>query len=274
MSEPFLEFVDLASERLGASVVAANDEFFGEKDRLIAAGDPIWKDGLYTDRGKWVDGWETRRRARVGPRLVHRPLRRARHRSRRRRRDHALQGQLSGGVRDRRVRRRRPRRSPPAPRRRGTRCFRTRASRATRTTCSPSTVRRRASHLRLRIFPDGGVARLRVYGEVVPDWQRLRRRGQSRSCRGRTRRHRGGVERHVFRAPAQPHHAGRSANDGRKAGKRAAAGAAVTTGRSFDSAPPGTIERVEVDTQALQGERARGVQHGRLRGSDATPRGR
>src|SRR5215470_7541700 len=62
MSEPFLEFVDLASERLGASVIAANDEFFGEKDRLIAAAGPVWKEGVYTDRGKWVDGWETRRR--------------------------------------------------------------------------------------------------------------------------------------------------------------------------------------------------------------------
>jgi allantoicase len=36
----------------------------------------------------------------------------------------------------------------------------------------------RATHLRLRIFPDGGVARLRVYGDVSADWARLRRRGQ------------------------------------------------------------------------------------------------
>ena len=35
----------------------------------------------------------------------------------------------------------------------------------------------RATHLRLRIFPDGGVARLRVFGDVLPDWTRLRRRG-------------------------------------------------------------------------------------------------
>src|SRR5439155_7470587 len=35
----------------------------------------------------------------------------------------------------------------------------------------------KASHLRLRIFPDGGVARLRVYGDVVPDWTALARRG-------------------------------------------------------------------------------------------------
>ncbi|HEX5007371.1 MAG TPA: allantoicase, partial [Hyphomonadaceae bacterium] len=36
----------------------------------------------------------------------------------------------------------------------------------------------RATHLRLRIFPDGGVARLRVYGEVAVDWTRLGARGE------------------------------------------------------------------------------------------------
>jgi allantoicase len=35
----------------------------------------------------------------------------------------------------------------------------------------------RFTHLRFKIYPDGGVARLRVYGDVVPDWQRLRSRG-------------------------------------------------------------------------------------------------
>jgi len=34
----------------------------------------------------------------------------------------------------------------------------------------------RATHLRFKIYPDGGVARLRVYGEVIPDWDRLIRR--------------------------------------------------------------------------------------------------
>jgi len=35
----------------------------------------------------------------------------------------------------------------------------------------------RVTHLRFKIYPDGGVARLRVYGEVSPDWTRLRRLG-------------------------------------------------------------------------------------------------
>ena len=34
----------------------------------------------------------------------------------------------------------------------------------------------RATHVRLKIFPDGGVARLRIYGDVVPDWNSLKKR--------------------------------------------------------------------------------------------------
>src|SRR5688572_9943925 len=34
----------------------------------------------------------------------------------------------------------------------------------------------RATHVRLKIFPDGGVARLRIFGDVLPDWDSLKRR--------------------------------------------------------------------------------------------------
>jgi allantoicase len=41
----------------------------------------------------------------------------------------------------------------------------------------PIGVSRRATHVRLNIFPDGGVARLRVHGEVVPEWTKFARGG-------------------------------------------------------------------------------------------------
>jgi allantoicase len=41
----------------------------------------------------------------------------------------------------------------------------------------PISYNERITHLRFKIFPDGGVARLRVYGEVVPDWDQLKRGG-------------------------------------------------------------------------------------------------
>jgi allantoicase len=62
MSASFLELIDLAGERLGGAVVSANDEFFAPKENLVRPGAPIWREGEYTERGKWMDGWETRRR--------------------------------------------------------------------------------------------------------------------------------------------------------------------------------------------------------------------
>ena len=61
-----LHLFDLASESLGGAVLWANDEFFAEKENLIRATEPVWKEDLYTDRGKWMDGWESRRRREPG----------------------------------------------------------------------------------------------------------------------------------------------------------------------------------------------------------------
>src|SRR5213075_1905930 len=66
MLSDFTDLVDLAAERLGAAVVAANDEFFAPKEGLIKPGNPEWREGVYTERGKWMDGWETRRRREPG----------------------------------------------------------------------------------------------------------------------------------------------------------------------------------------------------------------
>ena len=60
MTTDFRELVDLASERLGGSVLYATDDFFAEKENLIKPAPPVWKEQEYTDRGKWMDGWETR----------------------------------------------------------------------------------------------------------------------------------------------------------------------------------------------------------------------
>src|ERR1700676_4906614 len=62
----FTECIDLAAERLGGRVIDANDEFFAPKENLLKAGAPIWIADKYTDVGKWMDGWETRRRRTPG----------------------------------------------------------------------------------------------------------------------------------------------------------------------------------------------------------------
>src|SRR4051794_38304947 len=62
----FTELIDLAAERLGGAVLAANDEFFAPKENLLKSNHPVWREGEFTDRGKWMDGWETRRRRTPG----------------------------------------------------------------------------------------------------------------------------------------------------------------------------------------------------------------
>ncbi len=58
--------VDLASARIGGTAILANDEFYAEKENLLKPGRGIFIPEKYTDHGKWMDGWETRRRRTPG----------------------------------------------------------------------------------------------------------------------------------------------------------------------------------------------------------------
>ena len=60
------DWIDLLSEAVGGRVVACNDEFFAPASNLVRVEPPEWKEGLYTEQGKWMDGWETRRRRTPG----------------------------------------------------------------------------------------------------------------------------------------------------------------------------------------------------------------
>src|SRR4029079_13764616 len=62
----FTELIDLAAEKLGGAVLYANDECFAPKENLLKAPAPIFIEGKYTDLGKWMDGWESRRRRTPG----------------------------------------------------------------------------------------------------------------------------------------------------------------------------------------------------------------
>ena len=180
MSAAFVDLVDLASERLGAAVVAANDEFFAPKEGLIRAAAPVWREGEYTERGKWMDGWETRRRRDLGPGAHDWCILRLGGRGIVRGVDFhtafftgnypesgAIDACDLAGIQTAEALMQAPwREILPRAVLKGD-------------AHNPLAIDDTgpATHLRLRIYPDGGVARLRVYGEVVADWERLRRQG-------------------------------------------------------------------------------------------------
>lgn len=53
--------VDLVSERVGGETLSCSDDFFAGMENLLKEGRGIFIDGKFTDRGKWMDGWESRR---------------------------------------------------------------------------------------------------------------------------------------------------------------------------------------------------------------------
>lgn len=169
----FRELVDLAGERLGGAVLYASDEFFAERENLIKPEKPVWKEHDYTTRGKWMDGWESRRKRESGH-------------------DFALirlgaPGVVRGVVVDTSFFR------GNYPESCSISALNARPETDVQTLLSSSwtEILPRSSlkgdtenlfavedspavtHLRFDIFPDGGVARLRVHGQVVPDWRRL-----------------------------------------------------------------------------------------------------
>jgi allantoicase len=168
----FRDALDLASERLGGSVLYATDDYFAEKENLLKPHKAVWKEHEYTDRGKWMDGWESRRKRTPGHDFAIVRL--------------GARGVVRGGVVDTSFFRgnypshcsieacaMRPESDvdallaadwieilPKSPLNGDSENF--------FAIESPYAF----THLRLHIYPDGGVARLRVHGDVVPEWRR------------------------------------------------------------------------------------------------------
>ena len=65
-SAGFSGLVDLASEKLGGKAISASDEFFAPKENLLKSSKPVFIPDKYTDDGKWMDGWESRRKRVAG----------------------------------------------------------------------------------------------------------------------------------------------------------------------------------------------------------------
>jgi allantoicase len=183
----FTSLADLASARVGGRAIGANDEFFAPKSNLVKPEAPIFIQGKFTARGKWMDGWESRRRRTPGHDWCVLKL--------------GMAGRIRGVdvdtsfftgnypshcsidaidisstlTRGQQAGEGGPwvtilPKSPlagdshnyfeiPSP--------------------DPSTGSGSWTYVRLNIYPDGGVARLRVYGDVVVDWKKAARGGKT-----------------------------------------------------------------------------------------------
>ncbi|TLX56292.1 allantoicase [Stutzerimonas nosocomialis] len=59
---PFEKYVNLADARLGTKAIHVTDDWFAAVDRMLQPTAPVWKEGVFDDNGKWMDGWESRRK--------------------------------------------------------------------------------------------------------------------------------------------------------------------------------------------------------------------
>jgi allantoicase len=173
-------FVDLAAERVGGVVMAANDEFFAPKENLLKEGRGVFREDEYTERGKWMDGWETRRRREPGhdwcliklgiPGVIRAVTIDTNHFRGNYPEACSLEACEASGEAD-------------------AAALETLGSWAgllQESSLEGHAENRfgvisteRATHVRLHIYPDGGVARLRVWGEARPDWSALMSSGQA-----------------------------------------------------------------------------------------------
>ncbi len=162
----FTKLTDLAAERLGGKTILCSDDFFAEKENLLKSGRGVFVPDKYTDHGKWMDGWESRRKRTPGHDWCIIQL--------------ATSGKIYGvdidtnhflGN------------HPPSASIEACNISTNDLDEANWKEILPKSPLKPCSqnfyeiadhsiytHLRLNIFPDGGVARLKVYGEVEKNW--------------------------------------------------------------------------------------------------------
>lgn len=65
-SATFQKYINLADARLGSEVIFVTDDWFADANRMLQPTEAVWKEGVFDDNGKWMDGWESRRKRHEG----------------------------------------------------------------------------------------------------------------------------------------------------------------------------------------------------------------
>ena len=241
---PFRAWIRLEQPRLGSRVTHASDEFFAAKERLIQPADPVFIEDKYDDHGKWMDGWESRRRRTPGhdfcivrlgvPGIIHGVDIDTSYFTG----NFPPQASIDACVRDDD--------EPDA----GWTAIVPRTDLAGDQHHFVEVEDSNTwTHLRLNIYPDGGIARLRIYGEVradagsggVIDLFALKNGGRALAA---SDEHYGSM--HNLNLPGR----GVNMGDGWETARRRGPGndwVIAALGR------PGVVERVEVDTAYFKG---------------------
>jgi allantoicase len=241
---PFRAWIRLEQPRLGTRVTHASDEFFAAKERLIQPTDPVFIEDKYDDHGKWMDGWESRRRRTPGhdhciirlgvPGIIHGVDFDTSHFTG----NFPPQASIDACVSD-----------DDVPDSGWTGLVPRTDLAGDRHHFVAVDDSNSWTHLRLNIYPDGGIARLRIYGEVradieaggVIDLFALKNGGRALVA---SDEHYGSM--HNLNLPGR----GLNMGDGWETARRRGPGndwVIAALGR------PGVVERVEVDTAHFKG---------------------
>ena len=239
--------INLADPRIGSKIIFKTDDFFAAAHRILKTDIPVFKDGLFDKHGKWMDGWETRRRRSKGYDYLVLKLGKpgkifdididTSHFNGNQPTHASLEGCFS--------------RSKPNKKTKWTRLLGKKKLGPNKNHNFKSQNKSTFNYIRLNIFPDGGVARLRLYGKIEIDKKTINHKNinltsvlNGASIVGCNNEHFGRAENII--APGK----GKNMGDGWETRR--------SRGKNFDwliikFGKPGLIKKLEIDTHHFKG---------------------
>jgi len=241
------KMINLADPRIGSKIIFKTDDFFAAAHRILKTDIPVFKDGLFDKHGKWMDGWETRRRRSKGYDYLVLKLGKpgkifdididTSHFNGNQPTHASLEGCFS--------------RSKPNKKTKWTRLLGKKKLGPNKNHNFKSQNKSTFNYIRLNIFPDGGVARLRLYGKIEIDKKTINNKNinltsvlNGASIVGCNNEHFGRAENII--APGK----GKNMGDGWETRR--------SRGKNFDwliikFGKPGLIKKLEIDTHHFKG---------------------